>query len=76
VLSQGTLLTGLGIAIGLAISAASARALSAWLFGVAPLDPMTFAVVVVVTGAAGLLASAVPAWSAARVDPTIALRAE
>jgi putative ABC transport system permease protein len=76
ILSQGTLLTGLGIAIGLAISAASARALSAWLFGVTPLDPMTFALVVVVTAAAGLLASAAPAWTAARVDPTIALRSE
>jgi predicted permease len=76
ILSQGTLLTGIGMSVGLAISIALARALGALLFGVAPLDPATFGVVVAVTAAAGLLASTLPAWTAARVDPTVALRGD
>jgi ABC-type lipoprotein release transport system permease subunit len=46
------------------------------LYGVAPHDPASLALVVATAGAVALLASAIPAWRAARVDPVEALRGE
>ena len=55
-------------------------ALSRWveglLFNVAPTDPATLTIVVVVLLGVGAAACLVPAWSAARVDPMRALRTE
>jgi ABC-type antimicrobial peptide transport system permease subunit len=45
------------------------------LFGVRPLDFVTFALVTVVLGVTAALAIAGPAWRAARIDPAVALRA-
>ena len=50
--------------------------LTALLFGVTPLDPPTFLVAAIVTAAAGLLATAMPALTAMRIDPTAALKGE
>jgi ABC-type antimicrobial peptide transport system permease subunit len=52
----------------------TARALTSWLYGVAPLDPVTFAAVPVVLGLATLAACVIPARRAASVDPMTALR--
>ena len=76
VVRQGALLTGLGVSVGLALAAALAGVLRALLFGVAPLDPMTFIAVSAVAMAASLIATALPALAAARVDPNVALRAD
>jgi putative ABC transport system permease protein len=76
ILSRSAFLTMAGIAIGVAGAAALTRYLAAMLFGVAPLDPATFIVVPVAFAGVALVASYLPAWRAARVDPTIALRAE
>jgi ABC-type lipoprotein release transport system permease subunit len=46
------------------------------IFPVAPLDPVTFAVVPLVLIATAAIAVAAPAWRAARVDPAVAFRAE
>ena len=46
------------------------------LFGVAPLDPVTFILVIVVLSLTALVAVAGPAWKATRVDPVVALRSE
>jgi ABC-type lipoprotein release transport system permease subunit len=46
------------------------------LYGVEPSDPGVFAMSVVLLLAAALLAAAYPAWRAARLDPTKALRTE
>jgi putative ABC transport system permease protein len=46
------------------------------LFGVSPLDPLTFALVAVVLLVTGALAAAGPAWRATRVDPAVTLREE
>jgi predicted permease len=73
---QGLVLSGVGIAIGLALIVIVARFLRSFLYEVAPTDPVTLG------GAAGtliafaLLASWIPARRAARVDPTEALRAD
>jgi ABC-type antimicrobial peptide transport system permease subunit len=47
-----------------------------WLNGVSPLDPVTYAGVVVLLVTAGLVASYLPARRAMKVEPTVALRYE
>ena len=76
VIRQGMMLTGLGVAIGLAGAAAASRAIAAMLFGVARLDPVTYLGVVALLAAVSAAACGVPAWRAARVDPATTLRAE
>ena len=72
----GATLTGLGIALGLAIFALVARFLRALLFGVAAGDPLTLGGSAVTLLAIAMLASWMPARRAARVDPAEALRTE
>jgi putative ABC transport system permease protein len=76
VVRQGTSLALLGIALGAAAAAAVTQGLSSLLFGVAPLDAWTYAGTAALLAGLALLASAVPAARAARVDPAITLRAE
>jgi putative ABC transport system permease protein len=67
---------GAGTAIGLVLAAASGRLISTMLFGVQPLDFVTFALVVVVLGLTAAISIAGPAWRAARIDPAAALRSK
>ena len=76
VVRQGMRLTGLGVAIGLGGAAAASRALITLLFGVSPLDPVTYLGVIALAAGVAAMACWVPAWRAARVDPSITLRAE
>jgi predicted permease len=76
VLCQGLTLTALGIAIGLAGSAAATQALASMLFGISRLDPITYLGVIAVLALVSATACWTPAWRAARVDPSITLRAE
>jgi predicted permease len=69
-------LTGVGTAVGLGAAAALMRLMRALLFGISPLDPVTFIAVPVVLVAAAALASYLPARRTAAVDPVEALRAE
>jgi ABC-type antimicrobial peptide transport system permease subunit len=70
------LLTGSGIAIGLAAAAGLMRLMKSLLFGVSPLDPLTYISVLIVLAASAVLASYLPARRAAAVNPVEALRAE
>jgi putative ABC transport system permease protein len=63
-----------GTVVGLAAAAFFARSISAFLFGVQPLDPITFGTVALVLVATAGLAVAAPAWRATRVDPVTAFR--
>lgn len=76
VLRDGMLLTGLGTLLGVAGAVAASRLLTALLFGVSRLDPLTYAAVTVLLIAVAALSSVVPAMRAARVDPAITLRSE
>lgn len=76
VLKQGMVPVAVGLAAGLAGAAALSRFLGALLYGVEPLDPLTYLGVSVVLGAVATLACLAPAWAAGRVDPMVSLRAE
>jgi putative ABC transport system permease protein len=76
VLRQGVMLTILGVLIGLAGAFVASRALITLLFGVSPLDPLTYLGVIAVLVAVSVVACWLPAWRASRVDPSITLRAE
>ncbi|MEJ2184427.1 MAG: ABC transporter permease [Gemmatimonadota bacterium] len=75
---QGGMLVpaGVGAVMGLGAAFGLTRLLSGLLYGVAPLDPMTFAAVSILVLAAAWLASYVPARRAAAVDPVRAMHEE
>jgi predicted permease len=75
-LRHGLLLTCAGIAAGIAASLAVTRVMSALLFGVGSIDPVTYAAVTAGLAAVALLATWLPARRASRTDPMVALRAE
>jgi putative ABC transport system permease protein len=73
---HGLPLVTAGVALGVAGALVATRAMASMLYGVAPNDPATFAVVVLFLTTASLAASWLPARRAARVDPAVTLRAE
>jgi putative ABC transport system permease protein len=76
VLKDGAKLVILGVAAGMVMTLACSRLVGSFLFGVSAYDPLTLVSVVPMLGGVALIACAIPAWRAARVDPTIALRSE
>jgi len=76
VLGHGLGVTGLGLALGGALSLVLARSLSALLYGVAEHDPWSYLVGATLIGLVAAVACLLPARRAARVDPTVALRAD
>jgi predicted permease len=75
-LRRGLVTTALGMAIGLLGAAGAGRLMQALLFGVEPLDPLTFAAMPIVLATAAVLASYLPARRATAVDPVDAMRTE
>ena len=74
--TRGLMLTGIGLVVGLAAAAALMRLMSSLLFGVNPFDPVTYAAVVAGLALVALLATWLPARSATKIDPMLALRSE
>jgi len=73
---RGLVLVGVGVALGLSGAAGLTRLMQSLLFGISPLDPITFTAMPVVLAAAAVLASYLPGRRAAAVDPVETLRAE
>ena len=65
-----------GIVVGIGAAAAGVRLLRGLVYGVSAADPLTFVVVPVVVTAVAVLAAAIPARRASRVDAVTVLRAE
>ncbi len=76
VLRQGLMLSLTGVIIGLGLSVGLTRLMSGLLFGVSPVDPVTYGTVAAGLVVVALVASYLPARRAAGVDPMTALRAE
>lgn len=75
-LRHGIWLTATGIALGIGVALVLTRVMSALLFSVGPMDPMTYAAVSAALVAVALLATYLPARHASRIDPVVALRAD
>ena len=76
VLVESCTLVAIGLVVGLAAAGAVARSISRMLFGLAPLDPLSFGAASVALLGIAVLAAWVPARHAARTDPIVALRQE
>ena len=74
IIRYGLLLTGTGVALGAVLSYPLRRALNSFLFGISPADPRIWLAGGAMLISAALLASAAPAWRAARIDPVRMLR--
>ncbi|MDX2153013.1 MAG: ABC transporter permease [Bryobacteraceae bacterium] len=76
VLRQALVLTGLGVAIGLAAAASLKKVLETLVFGIPALDPLTLGAVCLLLAAVAVGSSVAPALRAASVDPMVTLRYE
>jgi len=76
VVSQGLRMTGIGLLIGLTLSAVLTRFLRGQLLGVTPVDLPTYAAVALLLVVIAAVACLVPAVRAARVEPVVALHHE
>jgi putative ABC transport system permease protein len=75
-IAEGARLAAIGIAVGSVAALGLMRLMASLLFGVKPIDPLTYAGVAAALAAAAAMASYIPARRAMRVDPMVALRHE
>jgi ABC-type antimicrobial peptide transport system permease subunit len=73
---HGLMLAGIGVVIGLGAAAGLTRLMKSLLFGISPLDPVTYVAVPLILALAAIVASYLPARRAAAVDPVQALKVE
>ena len=76
VITEGMKPALIGVLFGVAGALALGRVLASFIYGIAAYDPLTFVAVVTLLAAVALLASIIPAYRAARIEPTRALREE
>ncbi len=76
VVRSALFLAASGIVLGLAAAFALTRLLTSWLFNISPGDPATFGAAALALGVMAVLASYVPAYRSASIDPASVLRAE
>ena len=76
ILRDSLVLTAAGVVLGLPLAALTGRALAASLYGIVPLDPLTYGLSIVGVAVVAAAAGALPASRAASIDPLLALRTE
>jgi ABC-type antimicrobial peptide transport system permease subunit len=76
VLGEVGWMVGVGVVVGIGAALAVTRLVSSFLFGVTPSDPTTLLLSALLLTAVALVAGALPAWRAARMDPMGVLREE
>jgi putative ABC transport system permease protein len=76
VTGEGLRLGAAGTVAGLAAALVGGRLMQRFLYGIAPIDLVSFAAVPLIVAAVTLVACLVPAWRAMRIDPLVALRSE
>jgi ABC-type lipoprotein release transport system permease subunit len=76
VLRQGLMVAMIGMAVGVAAALMLTSLMTSLVFNISPRDPATYATVILVLTIVSALASYLPARRAARIDPSVALRAE
>lgn len=76
ILRESLLLLAIGVGLGLPITLAATRVIKEQLFGLSAVDPMSFAVAIIVVSGMTVLAAWLPARRAAKVDPMTALRCD
>ena len=76
VVGQGIRVVGMGALLGLILALTGSRLVESLLYGVAPRDPWSLAIVVIILILVAVVASSIPAWRASRADPLEALRAD
>ena len=76
VMARVVILLTVGAAIGVTVALLAARTLSGLLYDVAPLDPVSHSIGIVVLVVAGMAAAWIPARRASTVNPVVALREE
>ncbi|MBV9769466.1 MAG: ABC transporter permease [Bryobacterales bacterium] len=74
ILREGVVMTGVGVALGLAAALVLSRFIGSLLFGVAPTDPVTFVAMPVLLALVSVIALWIPARRASSIDPMEALR--
>ena len=73
IVRHGARITGLGLVAGGIVAALMSGLIRSLLYGVQPLDPVVLAAVAIVLGVVAMIACAVPAFQATRLDPVRAL---
>jgi ABC-type antimicrobial peptide transport system permease subunit len=76
VLKESLLLLAIGIALGIPAALGATRTIQSQLFGLSPIDPLTFLAAALSISLVTLIAAWFPAHRATKVDPIIALRSE
>jgi ABC-type antimicrobial peptide transport system permease subunit len=76
VLREAAVLSGSGLALGSAVALTGAGAVRSLVFGVGPRDVLPITLACMLLGTVAVLASLVPAWRAARVEPLTALHTQ
>jgi putative ABC transport system permease protein len=76
ILRDSLAMVGIGLALGLPVALAAARAVDSVLFGIQPADPLTFVSTAAILAVIGLAAAFLPAHRAARLEPSQVLRHE
>jgi predicted permease len=76
VLGSALFQIGIGLALGIPAALGAGKLMTGQLFGVSPWDPAMLTLATLLLALAAILASLIPAWRAAAVEPMVALRTE